>query len=484
LVKYLLLFLCAAISLAWFVNKRALYEGLEYTIDIFLNLQAARSVFIGDGFLNDYFQGGQKGIHNFFVFLLLGPLTVVWGAKAFFAVTGLLEAGASMRWVASAEPGTLAKVSSIVLAMLFGPLMFWIVDDPFYGWHAELLYPFLSVLLAEAMLNQRKTVWLWAGLIVLCREEGALLAGGIAVIGLASRRAPARQMVRTYSLSLSIFALSMLLVRLWHRPGTEDRVKTALEALLRFPYDHALLTDFSLSALSAVAMFAAGLIPLFALGGKRLAPWAILLSLPLWGVTAIGTLAYARQPGGLQLHGFLWPLRFSLMWSILLAACVFALPDAKASRTPVVVGCALFSILLQMQVLGFFRGYHVSERIAAFSPTAADTLSPRSLAWMNCLGQSLPRQTVIQPHWNLEAPFEKQIIVGDIRLAPHTPDIFVCDKQSRLPLPGEACLRQLSASLTAGYIEREVDGIAVAANPALRAAIDACPASMGRNSRF
>jgi len=451
-------------------------DGLEYTIDMFMNEQVARSVFIHDVLWHDYFVGGQKGIHNFFALLLLGPLTLVWGAKAFFAVTESLHAGAALRWVRSAEPGVLANTASIVAAMLFGPLMFWMVDDPFYGWHPELLYPFLSVLLAEALLHRRKTVWLWAAIIALTREEGALLAGGIAVIGVASEGAPVRRMVRTYALWLIVFAVSMVLVRFLHRPGTEDRIKTALGALFRLPYDHALLDDFSRSVISALAMFAAGFIPLAALGGKRQALWAIVVSLPLWGVTVIGTLAYAKQPGGLQLHGLLWPIRFSLMWSVLLAACVFALAGAQSARIPVVAGCALLSILLQIQFLGQFRNYAVSARIEGLSTTAADKLSPRSLSWMHCLGQSLPRQTILWTHWNLEAPFEKQNLISDLHLTPRFPEVFVCDRQDRLPLPGEVCLRLQSTSSAAGYITKELDGIVVSATAALRPAIEACPA--------
>jgi hypothetical protein len=266
----------------------------------------------------------------------------------------------------------------------------------------------------------------------------------------------------------------MLLLRFWQKPGGEVRIETALEGLFGMPQNHALLADLSLSVLSAFAMFVAGLIPLFAIGGKRLAAWAMLVSLPLWGVMTIATLAYAKQSAGLQLHGLLWPPRFSLLWSILLAACVFALANAQTSRTTTVVACALLSIPLQMLLLNVFRGYDVTTRIAAISPRPADKLSPRSLTWMRCLGQSLPRQTIVEPHWNLQALFEKQIIVTDSHRTPDKPDMFVCDPQRRLPLPGEACLAQLSASLADGYVATGVDGIVLAVNPSMRPAIEAC----------
>src|SRR5262245_55937082 len=129
-LKYLSLILCAAVSLAWFVNKIALFNGLEYSVDVFVNLQASRSVVAGEPFMYEYFSGGLKGVHNHFVLLLLGPFTLLWGASAFFAATSLLQATASMRWASSVEPDTFAKASSIIAAMLFGPLMFWSLDNP------------------------------------------------------------------------------------------------------------------------------------------------------------------------------------------------------------------------------------------------------------------------------------------------------------------------------------------------------------------
>jgi hypothetical protein len=473
-MKYLLLLLCVALSLAWFVNKNALYDGLEYTVDVFTNLQAARSVFVGDGFLHEYLSGGLKGVHNHFILLLIGPLTLILGAKAFFAVTAILQAGASSRLVASSEPETLVKVGSIVAAMLFGPLMFWIIDNPFYGWEPETLYPFLAVLFAEALLHQRKTIWLWAALIVLCREDAALLVGGIAVLRLVHKRAPLQQIVRTYSVWLFVFGLSMLLLRLLHKSVADSRINAAFGGLLEMSQNHALLRDFSVSALGALAMFAAGLIPLFALGGKRLAGWTILVSLPLWGVTTIATLWYANQSAGLQLHGLLWPPRFSLLWSILMAACVFALENVPTLRPSAVLACVLLSIPLQWQLLNVFRSYSAVTRIAALSPTAAEALSPRSVAWMTCLSRSLPRQTIVEPHWNLQALFETQIIVTDSHRTPDKPDLFICDTQGKLPLPGQACLVQMSASLAEGYVATGVDGIALTAKPSLQPVIAMC----------
>jgi len=473
-MKYWLLAFCVALSLAWFVNKSALFDGLEYTVDVFTNLQAARSIFVGDSFLHEYLAGGLKGVHNHFILLLIGPLTLILGAKAFFAVTATLQAGASARLAASARPETLAKTASVLLVMLFGPLMFWIIDNPFYGWEPETLYPFLAVLFAEALLHQRRTYLLWAGLIVLCREDAALLVGGITVLFLAYKRASMRQIARTYAVWLFVFGISMVILRVLHKSAGDSRVSTAFDGLFQMTQNHALLADFSISALGALAMFAAGLIPLFALGGKRLALWTMLVSLPLWGVTTIATLSYANQSAGLQLHGLLWPPRFSLLWSILLAACVFAIESAQSLRMPAVIACVLLSIPLQWEILKVFRSYSMTTRIAAFSPTVADTLTPASRAWMMCLSRSLPRQTIVEPHWNLQALFEKQIVVTDSHRTPDKPDIFICDKQGRLPLPGQACLVQASASLKEGYAFSEVDGIALTATPALQPVVAMC----------
>ena len=56
---------------------------------------------------------------------------------------------------------------------------FWIWDDPFYGWHAEVLYVPLAVLFAGALTRRRRQVLLWGAALVLLREDGAVVACAI-----------------------------------------------------------------------------------------------------------------------------------------------------------------------------------------------------------------------------------------------------------------------------------------------------------------
>jgi hypothetical protein len=81
---------------------------------------------------------------------------------------------------------------------------------------------------------------------------------------------------------------------------------------------------------------------------------------------------------------------------------------------------------------------------------------------------------VVEPHWNFQAIFEKQIMVADSHRSPEKPDIFVCDAQRRLPLPGEGCARQLVASLAEGYVPMRVGEVVAAARPALQSTMQMC----------
>jgi hypothetical protein len=80
----------------------------------------------------------------------------------------------------------------------------------------------------------------------------------------------------------------------------------------------------------------------------------------------------------------------------------------------------------------------------------------------------------VEPHWNLQALFERETIVTDSHRTPDKPDVFICDTQGRLPLPGQGCIVQMATSLAEGYIPAAVDGIAVTAKPSLQPIVGMC----------
>lgn len=113
--------------------------------------------------------------------LLWGPLIYLGGAYGAFAVQtalSLLSYGLILRHVSRRMQSW--AVWLILLVLFIGPIWFWFNDHPGIGWHPELTYLPLSLLFVLALLTYQ-TTWFWvtAVLIVLVKEDGALLAGAI-----------------------------------------------------------------------------------------------------------------------------------------------------------------------------------------------------------------------------------------------------------------------------------------------------------------
>ena len=158
------------------------FQGLYYTFnDMYIFLQASYSWLDGRPLLYENIGGYDDRIHNNYGMLLWGPLiyrTGVYGAFAVQTGLSLLSYGLVLRYMSRQMAGWVLWLFLAVL--LTGPVWFWMNDHPAIGWHPELTYLPLSLLFVWALLTYH-TGWFWvvAGLIVLVKEDGALLAGSI-----------------------------------------------------------------------------------------------------------------------------------------------------------------------------------------------------------------------------------------------------------------------------------------------------------------
>src|SRR5262249_1421502 len=141
-IHFLAPMVCAALVLLhWMVSKAILFEGLEYTSDMFAFLQMLKSVFEGRPLLFENSFGNTKALHNYYVLPLFYPFTRLWGAYGLFIGYALLLllAALSVSKLASAAPQWKRELYwSIMAALILGPISFWVWDDPIYGWHGEL----------------------------------------------------------------------------------------------------------------------------------------------------------------------------------------------------------------------------------------------------------------------------------------------------------------------------------------------------------
>jgi len=158
------------------------FQSLYYTYnDMYAFLQLSCSWIDGRPVLYENVWGYDDRIHNNYAMLLWGPLIYVLGAYgAFIVLIGLylLSYTLLLRELSRRNTGWFAWVALAV--MLFGPVWFWFNDHPGFGWHPELTYYPLAILFVLALFDGR-TGWflLTAALIVLVKEDGALMAGGI-----------------------------------------------------------------------------------------------------------------------------------------------------------------------------------------------------------------------------------------------------------------------------------------------------------------
>ncbi len=164
----------------WFKVIR--FQGLYYTYnDMYIFLQNSCSWMDGRPLLYENVWGYDDRIHNNYAMLLWGPLIYVAGAYGAFAVQmglSMLSYGLLLRQISRRLP--MWAVWLVGAVVLLGPVWFWFSDHPGIGWHPELTYFPLSLLFLLALLSHR-TGWilLTGALLLLVKEDGALLAGAL-----------------------------------------------------------------------------------------------------------------------------------------------------------------------------------------------------------------------------------------------------------------------------------------------------------------
>ncbi len=124
----------------WMLAKAVLFERLEYTSDLFDFLEMSRSFAAGRPLLYDNNYGNTPAIHNYYIVPLFYPLTAILGAYGLFAgLAGLwlLALLAIRRLAGTADPWKRELYWIVTLALVLGPVSFWLWDDAHYGWHAQ-----------------------------------------------------------------------------------------------------------------------------------------------------------------------------------------------------------------------------------------------------------------------------------------------------------------------------------------------------------
>jgi hypothetical protein len=443
------------------LSKAALFRNLEYYgSDFYSFLEMTWSWVYAGRLLHDNAYGYHAAIHNFYGLLAFAPLTIALGAYGLIVGLVLVHGAAVLRVAGCRSLDLPARL--MVLGGSLGPLAFFVFDNPKWGFHPELLYPPLALLLAVELFDG----WTWrslavAGAIVLIKEDGAVVCAAVVLAHTAWRvgtlrgtsGAEAWRALRVGLLSLLvltvIFLAGMALLTLMseHYSATQAtfsrRVGVGLSMLARTigapgssPRFSRIREAFQAYALMSALM----LLPL----GRRL-PRGLLLWLcaipPLFVVLLVATAKY-------RFGMMLWPPRIATVQVAVVAALVFAAwtpPGRRLARPAVVVALVLASWAGQAYLV-HRRNYPLSSRLGAVTSLGRpvqSTLPVSEERFLRCVAGHLPRGLPVSVPRRTRPLFHHQSLVfaGREENAWHPPRLRVVGAADEVDARGEGFCR-------------------------------------------
>jgi len=448
----------------WLISKSFLFQGLEYTSDLFSFLQMSR-ISLERGMLFENAWGRMGAIHNFYTVLLFAPVTFFLGAYGLFLGTALLYLFALWKLISLPDEVQSPPNKFQVILLTLGPIGFWLFDDPIYGWHLELNFVPLSILLTTFLLTKNRIgSVITALLFVFTKEDGPVLACMICLTYEIVVRTDRRDGGTFYermkvpakicAVWVIVFALGLLWLHLQKTYLTiegqadySDRLAIATKRFLQTVSNsggiYSLWSMYPASLLmilSAILVFAPANL-------KKIGLVYLVSSVPLYIVVLIPSFAYAGT-----YHGLLWPPRFSLLWGLAISIVIFLGAKVAGKKTTYILqGIYLIllgaSVFLQIQALRYYRNYSYADRMfAPFTPKSelnliGARLSPMEHRFIECIATQAKKPSPILTEGSLFAIFHRHDIVfpARIRNAWAHPVLAVCDLQRRLPF-NEKCL--------------------------------------------
>ena len=478
----------------WWVVKHYLFQGLEYTSDLFSFLQASNSWMYGRPLFFENQYGVVTESHNYYAILAFGPLTKLFGAYGLFAGFLLLLFLAARSSFLSLDRGLSGWTDTRIVfgSLLLGPVGFWFWDHPLYGFHLELLFLPLGILYTLSLIDGSRWRWLWLALICLTREEGPLLAWSIHVlVWLLGREGPHRAegayskrfLARLVRISLGYMVLFGVEVGLILAHGGFGSARLAEATLDLRSMSHLgvlglyLLIHLWLCAVLAVPVVIVAL----SQGRSRPTIFALVLALaPMLGVQGIAAVIYLDI-----MHGMTWPPRFVLIWTIGLAAILAKAANQEAPAMVNVKGWGIVAavsclVCYQAFALWAVREYSAWERMATVSTEGLllDRLTGEEIKFLDCLAAKLPEQTHVAASGEVFGKFHRQMIVWPNRTeyAWRPPEIVLCDEGERLEIEyfRYDCDDLLKSTIDQGLKEAAVGDFRISYTAQVERALESC----------
>ena len=441
--------------------KALLFHDLEYFhTDFFSFLEMSRSFLQSGELLRDNAYGRNAAIHNFYLLLAFSPLTIPFGAYGLILGLVLLHVVAVLRLALAATLDLPGRVA--VLGGYLSPIAYAVFDNSVVGFHPELCYPPLALLLAlDLREGKSRRAILVAALVVLVKEDGAVLCASVLIAFFAprlwalrtappeERRPVTAAAVRSLLAVTLAFAAGIALLwvmgRTLAQPQTtaEVRVLDSLRNVTHAIAGRGLLRENLQWGL--VGYFVVAVLTLLPLARRLFRGLALLLvSSPL----LVTVLVVAS--GTYRFRYMLWPHRLAALQALGVACLVFASPtSACAGRlgraTARVVALLALSWALQLLVLDRAEGYSPWARLQAHAllkgdGTRAARLPPEELRFLRCLGERLPPGLPVSVFGDMHPALHRQSVVFEALEAHawHPPRLRVVPSSSMRRDPG-AC---------------------------------------------
>jgi len=422
--------------------KLLLFRHLEYFgSDLFSFLQMTRSWLTDGIILYDNVYGYHAAIHNYYVLLALYPLTAVLGAYGLIVGLFLAACGAAVG-IARSTVLPLATRCAL-LAGLLSPIMYWTLDHPVWGFHPELLYPYLAVIFAVALTERRaRLVFASAVTICLVKEDGAVLCASLLISYFmvrmlstenepAQRRVLLKRLAAGLGICVAVFVVGMIILHAvrYLVPNNNGQLLSSarIEEALRIAF--ATLTgtgnpEWGERLRHGMLIYSLIALSLGLLLGRRLFSYlvvAVLGAAPLLLVIAISSAPYG-------FGNLLWPPRIATLMASLLGTLVVVgwgshgrppgLEPGLAARSrrlrlAALVGLVGASWALQISILRAEVDYPIHSRLNLPALISGDglrsqSLRPDELQFARCLANQLPAGLPILSHGPQNPLFHRQ----------------------------------------------------------------------------
>jgi hypothetical protein len=435
-----------ALVLAWWIAVKTVYLfHAEYTSDLFTHYQLTTGWLEGRPLLYENCFGFHGRIHNYYLSPALGFFTVPLGVWGLVAVQGLTLAWATAAFLRRAAnghaPDRAWPLFGFVLVVWLGPVSFYVFDDPYYGWHPEVLFLPLALLHGLALRAGRwPAVLATAALIALTKEDGAVLGCcvGLAYLALESADPGSgrRRLLRRAAATLSAWGAVFVAGQIWLQIQSDGNspLGAALGNVLRAEPRESL--RYLAGAAGWPVLLGISAAPLLlALVSWRMTATLFLLSLPLVVTSVVSGLWYYPDLS----YGPAWSPRVGTLWAY--GSCCAALAvlswRGEARRSP--LAPLALSLVLQLVALRAApEPYRFFERLL-FRPVAllSGALHDPRLDFLNALGERLPADYPVAPPSDYFGAFRRQqIFWWDHPQDLGQPELYVCDGACDVRFPG------------------------------------------------